>query len=124
MPESLTDLALDRLLPLKPADFQVLMVLSDGPMHAYGISKAVEDQLKGRVRLEIGSLYRMMGRLMANGLIEDIGDGSEGLSPRDRRRSYRITEFGRQVAQAEARRLRDVLEVARSKNLIAESKSL
>lgn len=109
-------------LPLKPADFQVLLVLCEGPLHAYGISKAVEEQLKGRVRLEIGSLYRMMGRLTAIGLVEEIGEPKDPQgSPSQRRRIYRITEQGRQVARAEARRLQEVLEVARDKDLLTES---
>lgn len=108
-------------LPLKPADFQVLLVLCEGPQHAYGLSKAVEEQHKGRVHLEIGSLYRMMGRLSTEGLIEEA-QGPESLdgSPAQRRRIYRITELGRQVARAEARRLEEVLDVARQKDLLTE----
>ncbi len=119
----------DRLhehLPLKPADFQVLLVLCEGPLHAYGISKAVEEQLKGRVRLEIGSLYRMMGRLTTIGLVGEV-DGPERDplgSPAQRRRTYRITGQGRRVARAEAHRLQEVLEVARDKDLLTESGGL
>ncbi|HSR69784.1 MAG TPA: helix-turn-helix transcriptional regulator [Acidobacteriota bacterium] len=114
-------LEVSKFLPLKPADFQVLLVLSEGPLHAYGICKAVEEQLKGQVHLEIGSLYRMMGRLTTAGLIEEVEgpDDPQG-SPAQRRRTYQITRQGRLVARAEARRLEEVLEVAREKDLLAE----
>ncbi|HSR52177.1 MAG TPA: PadR family transcriptional regulator [Acidobacteriota bacterium] len=113
---------------MKPADFQVLLVLCERPLHAYGICKAVEDQLKGQVRLEIGSLYRMMGRLTTVGLIEEVenapasveGPPLERRSPAQRRKTYRITEQGRQVARAEARRLREVLEVVEDMDLLTE----
>ncbi len=113
-------------LPLKPTDFQVLLVLCEGPLHAYGISKAVEEQLKGRVRLEIGSLYRMMGRLTTIGLVEEVNGPKrhpQG-SPAQRRRTYRITKLGRRVARAEAYRLQEVLEVAHDKELLTESGGL
>lgn len=120
-----SDRILDDHLPLKPADFQVLLVLCEGPLHAYGISKAVEEQLKGRVRLEIGSLYRMMGRLTTIGLVEEIdGPRDPQGSPSQRRRIYQITDQGRLVARAEARRLQEVLEVAREKDLLTESGGL
>lgn len=114
--ETLDDAA--AFLPLKPADLQVLMVLCESPLHAYGIAKAVEEQLKGRVRLEVGSLYRIMSRLTAQGLVADGGGDQQGRSPAERRRDYRITPLGRRVAEAEARRLLDVIEVARGKHLL------
>lgn len=98
-------------LPLSPADFQLLLVLLDGERHAYGIAQAVEEQERGRVPLELGSLYRMLGRLHDGGLIED--DPVPRPSPAGpRRKVYRITPLGRAVARAEASRLRDVLAVA------------
>jgi DNA-binding PadR family transcriptional regulator len=98
-------------LPVAPADFQLLLVLLDGDRHAYGISQAVEEQERGRVPLEIGSLYRMLSRLQSQGLIdEDPVSRPNPMGPR--RKVYRITELGRRVAAAEATRLRDVLEVA------------
>ena len=51
-----------RLLPLPSHDFQVLLSLADAPRHAYGMAKAVDGQSSG-VRLEIGSLYRILARL-------------------------------------------------------------
>lgn len=101
----------EAFLPLSPADFQLLIVLLGQNLHAYGITKAVEQQEAGRVPLEIGSLYRMLSRLLEWGLIEeDPTPYAETAGPK--RRYYRITSLGRAVAQAEVARLRDVLSVA------------
>jgi DNA-binding PadR family transcriptional regulator len=98
-------------LPLSPADFQLLLVLLTGERHAYGISQAASEQARGRVPLELGSLYRMLSRLQECGLIEE--DPVARPSPAGpARKVYRITGLGREVAQAEADRLRAVLAVA------------
>jgi DNA-binding PadR family transcriptional regulator len=98
-------------LPLSPADFQLLLVLLTGERHAYGISQAAAEQARGRVPLELGSLYRMLARLQESGLIEE--DPVSRPSPSGpARRVYRITALGRSVARAEADRLRAVLAVA------------
>src|SRR5713101_2933287 len=68
-------------MALKPSDFHVLLALHEGPLHGYGIMKHVESESHGTVRLEIGSLYRLLGRLLDEGLIEE-GAGDE------RRRMY------------------------------------
>ena len=106
-------------LPLAPADFQVLLILADGPLHPYGISKAVEEQPDAQVRLEIGSLYRMLNRMMTSGLIDDAGEGPKG--PAARRRSFRITPYGRRVARAEARRLEKVVSAARARKFLPQT---
>jgi DNA-binding PadR family transcriptional regulator len=86
--------------------------------------KAVEEQSAGRVRLEVGSLYRVIKRLLANGLIEesaeappetDASSPSRGPKPR---RFYTVSEFGREVTAAEALRLVEVVEAARAQALI------
>ena len=171
------------LLPLAPQDFHVLIALAEAPRHAYGLVKAVEALPDGGVRLEIGSLYRMLARLTTAGLIEDVeldrgsapdpgsvarggpnaprrsvqpqrakaarwgprfaGRAVRGLpvmrqgkrvqSPgfglhngptasagghEARRRYYRITPFGRKVAEAESSRLQAVLRMAKRQRLV------
>lgn len=105
------------LLPLPPHDFQVLLALADAPRHAYGLASAVESAETGGVRLELGSLYRILARLTTLGVIADDGPG-EG-SPREtRRRYYRLTPFGRRVAEAESQRLQAVIRLARRRRFI------
>ncbi len=105
-------------LPLAPADFQLLLVLVERNAHAYGLSKAVEATETGVV-LEIGSLYRRLTRMEADGLIEEQEGSMPADAPESRRRYYGITKLGRGVARAEASRLQAVLQLAESKNLIA-----
>ena len=101
----------DGLLPLKPADFHILLALLDAPLHGYGIMKEVERESRGEVRLEIGSLYRLLARLLYQGLIDaEEGDG--------RRRNYSLTRLGRKVLRAEARRLTGLMELVRSRKLL------
>jgi DNA-binding PadR family transcriptional regulator len=112
------------LLPLPPHDFQVLLILADGPRHAYGLAKAVEGQADGQVRLEIGSLYRMLARLTTLGVIDEHEPPARDAGHEGRRRYYRLTAFGRRVAEAEAARLESVLALARRRRLVPRRRTL
>ena len=114
------DLSAAALLPLAPTDFQVLLLLGAGPLHPYGISKAVDDNPELGVELGIGSLYRMLNRMMSSGLIEEADGDAADQGPAGRRRVFRITPFGRRVARAEARRLEAVIEAARAQNFLPQ----
>ncbi|MEO8027281.1 MAG: PadR family transcriptional regulator [Bryobacteraceae bacterium] len=103
-------------LPLRPADVHILLSLAAGPRHGYGIMKEVELESGGEVRLEIGSLYRLLARLHADGLLEDAPG-------EDRRRCYRLTRLGHRVLRAEALRLDNLLRLARSRRLLPESEA-
>ena len=102
------------LLPLTPAMFHVLVALADGEIHGYAIMKAVEELTSGAVSLSTGTLYGIIKRLLNDGLIRESGG-----APKDdeRRRSYALTAFGRDVARAEAARLEQTLVLARKKAL-------
>ena len=99
-------------LPLTPALFHVLLSLTDGEKHGYAIIKEVEERTNGAVRLSTGTLYGIVKRLLQDGWIRDSVLGST-----DRRRAYRLTAFGRKVAQAEADRLRELVRAADRKAL-------
>ena len=103
-------------LPLKPADFHILLTLLDGPLHGYGIMKEVERESGGEVRLEIGSLYRLLGRLLNDGLLE-MGDGD------GRRQYYSLSRLGRKVLKAEAQRLAGLVDLVRARKLLRETDS-
>lgn len=107
---SKTDAAQD-LLPLTPAVFHILLALVDGPKHGYGISKEVRVATDGRTRLGPGTLYGTLARMAGAGLVEETRAD-------ERRRFYRVTALGRDVARAEARRLADLLRIARAKALV------
>ncbi len=117
MPKKSSSTNAKSFLPLAAADFQLLLILTERDLHAYGISRAVEAG-KTDVRLEIGSLYRMLTRMETQGLIEEREGSAAPGAPESRRRYYGITPFGRRVARAEAARLRAVLDLAETKRLI------
>jgi DNA-binding PadR family transcriptional regulator len=106
----------DSLLPLKPADFHVLLALISGELHGYAIMQRVAEESDGQVSLELGSLYRLIARLTDEGLIAPARLRKADDDPR--RRYYRITPLGRDVAAAEARRLATVVKRARSLRLL------
>jgi DNA-binding PadR family transcriptional regulator len=104
-------------LPLPPHDFQLLIGLAEAPRHAYGLATAVEGQPDG-IRLELGSLYRIIARLTADGLIEDTRPPKDEPRPDPRRRYYRLTTLGRRVAAAEAARLSALVRAAQRHKLL------
>jgi DNA-binding PadR family transcriptional regulator len=107
-----------RFLPLKPHDLHILLVLAEADMHGYGIMKAVEAQTDGRVGLEVGSLYRLLGRLLDDGLLAPAPQPAD--EPDERRKYYRLTELGRAVARAETERLDALLAAVRSGRLLED----
>ena len=94
-------------LPLAPRDLLVLAVLAEGPLHGYGLIKAVEARTSSGVGLDPANLYRVLRRMRSLGWIEEAEDGEE------RRRTHRITASGRLVLAAEIRRLEEILAQAR-----------
>ena len=104
-------------LPLTPAAFHVLLTLADGAKHGYLIMKDVEDRTGGEVRLSTGTLYGLIKRFLDDELIVELPPEEEGS---ERRRPYKLTPFGRQVARAEALRLEQLVSAARTARLLPE----
>ena len=100
--------------PLTPAMFHVLLALAGDDLHGYAILKEVALRTAGEVQLSTGTLYGIIKRLLSDGLIRELA-----LTAKDdeRRRSYELTAFGRDVARAEAARLEHTLAIARRKAL-------
>lgn len=112
------------LLPLTPAVFHILLALAGGECHGYGIMQEVERLTKGQLRLGPGTLYRSIQRMLIEGLIEETADGPDSFSDDERRRNYRLTEFGRVVARAESLRLEVLVEAARQRKLLGRLEDL
>jgi DNA-binding PadR family transcriptional regulator len=104
--------------PLTAAMFHVLLSLADGDKHGYAILKEVEAQTGGEVRLSTGTLYGLIKRLLADGLVVESRHRPAAAEDDQRRRYYRLTESGREVAIAEAVRMEKLLARARSKRLL------
>jgi DNA-binding PadR family transcriptional regulator len=107
-------------LPLTPAVFDILLALSDSERHGYGIAKEVADRTDGAVRLGPGTLYGTLTRLVDAGLVDESDRAdARAAGAASRRRYYRLTPLGREVARAEARRLADLVRAARAKSLLS-----
>ena len=107
----------DSLLPLPAAAFHILVALADEDRHGYAVIKDVAARTGGTLKLSAGTLYRSVDRMVQQGLIREISSRPAKDMDDQRRRYYRITPFGRDVAMAEARRLAQMLDLARAKGL-------
>jgi DNA-binding PadR family transcriptional regulator len=107
----------EALLPLQPATFHILVALSDGDRHGYAIMQDVAERTSGTFRLNPGTLYTTIRRLLDQGLIDELDDRPDPDDDDERRRYYRLTSFGRAVARAETARLERLVTLARRAGL-------
>jgi DNA-binding PadR family transcriptional regulator len=110
----------EALLPLSPATFHILLALTGGERHGYGIMQETALRSDGKVNLGPGTLYRSLKRLLTDGLIEESDERPVPELDDERRHYYRLTLFGLQVARAEAQRLAALVRVAQSQQLLPQ----
>jgi DNA-binding PadR family transcriptional regulator len=103
-------------LPLSPPVFQILLSLTDRDLHGYAIIVDIRERTDGEVDLTASTLYAALGRLLAGGLLDEVDAPDADADPR--RRYYRITKLGREVARLEAVRLERTTAMAREKRLL------
>jgi len=115
--------SVDDLLPLQPATFHILMALADEDRHGYAIIQEIAARTNGSIRLSAGTLYRSLPRLLEQGLIEETDERPAPDEDDERRRYYRITKFGKAVARAEARRLQELVRLARASGFVPRGAS-
>jgi len=108
------------LLPLPQAVFQILVALADQDRHGYAIMQDVAARTDGSLKLSPGSLYGSIKRMLADGLIVEVDTRPDPEDDDERRRYYRITRFGHDVAQAEADRLTTLLRQAHAAGLTSK----
>jgi len=107
--------ALERVLPLTPTVFHVLVALAKGPRHGYAIAREVDDLSDGRIVMGPGTLYGSLQRMQQAGLIEESDNpGEDGLHA-ERRRYYRMTPLGSAALRSESERLLRAASVARER---------
>jgi DNA-binding PadR family transcriptional regulator len=102
----------ERFLPLTPVVFEIALSLAAGERHGYEIMQDVERRTNGAIVLHPGTLYRALGRLLDQGLIEEL-DERAAAETDERRRYYRLTPLGNAVARAEVERLAGQVSAAR-----------
>jgi len=108
---------IEALLPLPTATFHILLALSDQDRHGYAIIQDVAIRTGGELKLSAGTLYRSIQRMLEQGLIVETRDRPDPDEDDERRRYYRITGLGTAVARAEARRLAELVRMARARGL-------
>ncbi len=114
----------EHFLPLSPVVFDVLLALADGERHGYGILQEVagrSGQTKAAPPLRPGTLYRALARLLDDGLIEESEERPAPDLDDERRRYYRLTALGHELARLEAQRLSGLLRAARAKKVLRKA---
>jgi DNA-binding PadR family transcriptional regulator len=105
------------LLPLPAAAFHILLALADDDRHGYAIMQEVARRSGGDLRLGPATLYRSIQRMLEQGLVQESRTRPADELDDERRRYYHLTAFGRAVAQAEARRLAQMVKLAQTLGL-------
>jgi DNA-binding PadR family transcriptional regulator len=111
MPKKYIPAAID-LLPLPPTQFHLLLALGEGERHGYALKREIARRTNGAINPGAGVLYGSINRMLEQGLIEESDERPDAHLDDERRRYYRITTFGRLVAQAEAARMRELIRIA------------
>lgn len=103
--------------PLRPVEFEVLLTLSGEDSHGFGIIQATEARTEGELVLDTATLYRALRRMLAAEWIREVEDPDD--ASERRRRVYSITDQGRAVARAEARRMASLVRAAVERRVLA-----
>ena len=107
-----------RFLPLTPQQFHILLSLTDGHLHGYGMIRDIAARTDGALRLGTGTLYTALARLEALQLVDESDQRAPAESDDERRRYYRLTPLGRAVLKAETERLDTLVRHARAKGIV------
>ena len=108
----------DELLTLTPPVFHLLVALSDGERHGYALMRQVAEDTDGTLRLGPGTLYGCLQRMLNASLIQESDQRADPQLDDERRRYYRISDFGTRVVAAEAKRLAAAVSAARARRLL------
>ena len=108
----------EKSITLTPTIFHILVVLSGGERHGYAILREVKEISEGKSNLGPTTLYRSIRKMLDGRLIEELGERPDPESNDERRRYYRLTEFGSMVLNDEVARLESLVEIARRKNAL------
>lgn len=105
-------------LPLTTLTYHILLALADSNRHGYSIIKEVEERTGQSMQIETGALYHAIRRMRDEALIEPIPVSKRPTGEDSRRRTYRLTDWGRKVLAAESTRLRQLVDIAEAKKVL------
>jgi DNA-binding PadR family transcriptional regulator len=103
--------------PLTPAVFHILLALSTGERHGYGIMKQVEADSRGKVSMGPGTLYGSLKRMLDAGLVRESDRRVDPDMDDQRRIYYQITATGAEALAAELERYRGIVTLAQERKL-------
>jgi DNA-binding PadR family transcriptional regulator len=109
-----------RFLPLTPVAFEILLVVAEGARHGYDVLQGIERRTGGRLSPNPGTLYRALDRLVREGLLETSEQATQSGGTR---KVFQLSPLGGRVASAEAERLLDQVDAARSRQLLGRGGS-
>jgi DNA-binding PadR family transcriptional regulator len=107
----------DRLLPLPASVMQIIVAVAGGEKHGYAIMREVEELSGGAVTMGPGTLYGAIKRMIDQGLLEEAEQRPDPALDDERRRYYRLTDFGQRVGAAEHARLQRLVAAAEARRL-------
>jgi DNA-binding PadR family transcriptional regulator len=105
-------------LPLTTLTYHILLALADHDRHGYSIIKEVEQRTGQSMQIETGALYHAIRRMRNEELIEPAPAVEQESRAHSRRRTYRLTKWGRNVLAAESARLRQLVDIAEAKQVL------
>lgn len=112
------------LPPLTPAVFHILLALSNGERHGYGIMKQVESDSQGNVSMGPGTLYGSLKRMLDSGLVMESDKRVDPQMDDERRIYYQITGVGTKALAAELERYKRIVTLAQERKLFPKTYSV
>lgn len=106
------------MIPLKQSTYQVLLALGDQERHGYAVMQVLSEMTEGREAILPGTLYAALARMVDEGLVEVRESSDADSSGGPKRRYYKRTAFGREVARLESERLRALLDIAHNQKIL------
>ncbi|HAX68383.1 MAG TPA: PadR family transcriptional regulator [Anaerolineales bacterium] len=103
--------------PLTPAVFHILLALSSGERHGYGIMKQVETDSHGKVTMGPGTLYGSLKRMLDAGLVRESDKRIDPEMDDERRIYYQITGIGTEALASELERYKRIVSLAQERQL-------
>ena len=94
-----------KYLPLTEATYYIMLSLIE-PLHGYGIMQKVDEMTEGNVKLGPGTLYGAISKLLKQEVIIEVED----LKGDARRKTYKLTSFGRIIVNLEHKRIHMLYE--------------
>jgi DNA-binding PadR family transcriptional regulator len=110
-------MAIQAHLPLKPVTYLTLLILAQEPTYGVVLLDKLEARSGGTIQLNAGSLYRTIAALVDAGLLTPSEDSAPSGGVGAPRKTYSVTDLGREVLRAEVERQSALLDLARELDL-------